>query len=638
MTRQALRSIAVVSCLGLVTACAGGDSAGPAKAPVASVVVSPLNSSIIAGESQQLAATLLDNSGNSLSGRAISWSSSNTALVAVSSGGLATTIAAGGPITITASSEGKSGTASINVLAAVAVVSVTPPTLNVATGTSAQLTATPRDAGGNPISGRIISWSSSNPSVAAVSVGGVVTGVAAGSAVTITATSDGKSGSASVSVFVPVATVVVSPASSPLAVGSSLQLAATLRDASGNQLSGRAISWTSNSPSIANVSASGVVTGIAPGGPVIVIATSEGQNGSAAITVFVPVALVSVTPTGSTLSVGVTAQLTATPRDANNNALSARVVTWLSSNPAVATVSSTGLLAGVALGSATITATCEGVSGTSSVTVFVSVATVGVTPTTASVAVGATTQLTATPRDANGNSLTGRSIVWMSGNTAVATVSNSGVVTGVSAGGPVTITASSEGRNGVASVTVTGVATDPCQFSNWLSIALGTPINGTLATSDCALGDGSFVDYYRLTIAATVNVQIDLSAGFDTFLGLLSIVGTTVSVIATDDDSGPGTDSRISRVLTPGTYAVAANSFAAGVTGAYQLSIVQLGAINSNVSDVRGKGSISTTSIFDLSPGIGPNATTRACGYAIVANASTVSVPDSGNCLRKVKR
>jgi len=80
-----------------------------------------------------------------------------------------------------------------------------------------------------------------------------------------------------------------------------------------------------------------------------------------------------------------------------------------------------------------------------------------VSPPTATVEVGATTQLSATATDANGNVLDDRSISWFSSSPAVATVSSSGVVTGVSPG-LVTVTATSEGVSGSASITVTPVA------------------------------------------------------------------------------------------------------------------------------------------------------------------------------------
>src|SRR5439155_997047 len=82
------------------------------------------------------------------------------------------------------------------------------------------------------------------------------------------------------------------------------------------------------------------------------------------------------------------------------------------------------------------------------------VASVTVTPASASVPTGLTFQLTATLKDANGNTLTGRTVTWASSNTAVATVSGSGLVSGATVG-PATITATSEAQSGTAAITVT---------------------------------------------------------------------------------------------------------------------------------------------------------------------------------------
>src|SRR5947199_10623698 len=99
-----------------------------------------------------------------------------------------------------------------------------------------------------------------------------------------------------------------------------------------------------------------------------------------------PVASVTVAPATDTLVVSASVQLTATPKDASGNALSGRTVTWVSSDTTVATVSASGLVTGKVAGTATITATSEGQSGTSAITVVhVPVASVSVTPATPSV-------------------------------------------------------------------------------------------------------------------------------------------------------------------------------------------------------------------------------------------------------------
>src|SRR5438477_126500 len=122
---------------------------------------------------------------------------------------------------------------------------------------------------------------------------------------------------------------------------------------------------------VATASSTGLVTGVTVGSATIT-ATSEGKSGSATVTVTavaVPVASVAVSPPTPSLSVGGTVQLTAAPQDSAGNALTGRTVTWASSDATVASVSTTGLVRGVAVGSATITATSEGKSGTAKVTV-----------------------------------------------------------------------------------------------------------------------------------------------------------------------------------------------------------------------------------------------------------------------------
>jgi hypothetical protein len=170
-----------------------------------------------------------------------------------------------------------------------------------------------------------------------------------------------------------------------------------------------------------------------------------------------PVVSVDVTPSSANILVGGTVQLTATPQDAEGFPLPGRPITWTTSAPAVATVSGTGLVTGAGTGDATISATSEGKTGTAAVSVTVNtvpVASVEVTPATASVPVGGTVQLTATAKDAAGEPLTGRTFTWTTSAPGVATVSGTGLVSG-GAQGTATITATSEGKSGTAGVTVT---------------------------------------------------------------------------------------------------------------------------------------------------------------------------------------
>jgi len=82
----------------------------------------------------------------------------------------------------------------------------------------------------------------------------------------------------------PVASVTVSPATVSLGVGGMQQLTVTLRDASGNVLTGRLITWTSSNVLVGTVTGAGLVTALAVG-PATITATSEGKSASAAVTV-----------------------------------------------------------------------------------------------------------------------------------------------------------------------------------------------------------------------------------------------------------------------------------------------------------------------------------------------------------------
>ena len=169
----------------------------------------------------------------------------------------------------------------------------------------------------------------------------------------------------------PVASVEVAPASASVAAGSTVQLAAELKNGGGEPLNGRTVAWSSSSAAVATVSGSGLVTGVTAGSATIT-AASEGKSGTAQVTVTAgqtAVAWVEVAPATATLASGGTVQLTATAKDANGQPLSGRTITWATSAPLVATVSATGLVTGAAVGSATISATSEGKTGTAAVTV-----------------------------------------------------------------------------------------------------------------------------------------------------------------------------------------------------------------------------------------------------------------------------
>lgn len=360
----------------MLSACGGGGDGPPTSPPsvkpptVATVSVTPATVTLEPRQTKQLTAALSDSTGAALSGRTVSWASSNAAVADINAGGLVTAVAPG-KATITATSEGKSASAEITVNpATLASITIAPATITLEPKQTSLLTAKSVDATGYVLSDRKPTWSSSNKAAATVSDSGRVTAVAPGKT-TITATAEGKSATAEVTVSqASVATVRIAPAAMSLEPQESGQLTATLEDAFGGSLTGRAVSWTTSAAAIATVSNTGLVTATAIG-KAFVTATSEGKKDSVQVTVAVaPVASVTVTAPMTVLVVGQKLQLNAAPRSESGKLLTGRSIEWTSSAPAVASVVSTsGMLTAVSEGSVTITARSEGKSGTAALVV-----------------------------------------------------------------------------------------------------------------------------------------------------------------------------------------------------------------------------------------------------------------------------
>jgi alpha-tubulin suppressor-like RCC1 family protein len=170
----------------------------------------------------------------------------------------------------------------------------------------------------------------------------------------------------------------------------------------------------------------------------------------------VPVTSVVLTPPSATLPQGATQQITAQTRDANGAVLAGRIVTWSTSDTAVATVSAAGLVTARDTGSATIAATSEGARAQAKVTVTLGVIrAVVVTPAAPTMIVGDSLVMTATPADSAGHLLTARtdSVTWQSSDTTKLTISSRGVAR-ARAAGSATITATIAGQRGTTAVTI----------------------------------------------------------------------------------------------------------------------------------------------------------------------------------------
>ena len=433
-------------------------------APVYSVAIVPSNVSLAVGGRQQLVAELRDSKGRLLTGRTVKWETSASSTATVSDKGGVTAIAKGGAI-ITASSEGKSATAAVNVSSTPATsVVLTLPNDSLGTGRNMQAAATPLDATGKPIVGRPLAWQSSNPSVATINNTGLIVALISGQT-TISVIVDGKVASERLTTVVPAPrSLVVVPGTALLVAGSTSKLTAEVRDQFGILLSGQNVVWSSTAPAVASVDAGGTVSGLSLGSA-SVKAASGTLIGTSALTVQnIPVASVSLSPTSVSIEVGETTTLTVTALDAAGNVLTNRPVSWISSSASVATVSATGLVSGTAAGSASVTATVEGKAATSGVTVNppapTPVASITITFNSSVLSINQSTTAKARTYDGQGTELIGRQVTFASADPTLATVSADGNVIARSAG-TVTIAASSEGQTGYAALTIQASAPAP---------------------------------------------------------------------------------------------------------------------------------------------------------------------------------
>ncbi len=475
-----------------ITATSGGKSddaritvtAGVAS--VARVTLSPTSASMQVGETQQFSATAYDAGDRVITGRPVSWSITPTSVATVSSSGLVRAVAPGTAV-LTAEVDGRERTAVITVAAAtVASVTLSPTTATIAPNGTIRLAATVRLSDGTTPTNPAVNWSTSDPDIAIVASDGLVRGVGAGTA-TITATAGGRSAEARITVTAPVVTVArvaLTPLTASLQVGGTQQFTATAYDASDRVVTGRAVTWSITPTSVATVSSSGLVRGVAAGAAVVT-AEIDGRTATGGVTVTaVPtpppptVASVEVSPRSTSVTVGGTVKLTATVRLSNGSTATSPTVSWSSSNTSVATVDGTGLVRGVAPGSATITASSGGQSDAASIAVTPApIAALVVAPSTASVFVGATRAFTVTARDAAGNTVPTPTLTWSSSSTSIATISSGGVATGVTAG-TTTITARApNGVEGSAALTVAAAPT-PSPGSEGITITFvsGAPV------------------------------------------------------------------------------------------------------------------------------------------------------------------
>jgi len=464
------------------------------------ITVTPANPTISVFTQQKFTArgTFSDGTSQDITNVSL-WSSSANGVASVTSNSGVATGNNKGTATITASFGGVNGNTSITVdLANVVSISISPKDSTIAHLTNVQFgaTGTLTDGSTHNVS-NLVTWSSSNTSVATIGAGSGLASNTAPGDTTITATLSSLA-PVTTNLHVSSATlssIAIAPSGASVNPGTKLNFTAvgTFDDASTQTITSQ-VTWDSSNKSAATITGNGSATAVAAGTTNISATATFAPTISRAVQLTVTglsLRSIAVTPASTFTAPGGSVQFIATGTFSDNSTQNlTQSVAWNASPSSVATVS-TGLARGQGVGTATITATLTGVSGTASLKVTNSQLTsITVTsPNPASnLAVETSAQLTATGNFADGSTqnLTG-SASWTSSKPAIATVSGvSGVVNGV-APGAATITASFGGISGTISLNITNAVLTSVQI---------TPANPSisLGSSEQFVATGMFND------------------------------------------------------------------------------------------------------------------------------------------------
>ena len=477
---------------------------------------------------------------------------------------------------------------------------------SLAAGTTLQLAAqgTYSDGTSGSLTSQV-TWTTSDSTLAAASTSGLLTSFKAGS-VTVTATQGTVSGKLNLSVTQATLSSISVLGAGSLSAGSTLQLSAqgTYTDKSTQSITSQA-TWLSSDSTVASVSASGLVTAL-KAGSVTISASMNSVSGNAGLTVTAATVVLTAINVGTpspSLAAGNTEQLTATGvySDNSTQALTSQV-TWSSSDTTVGSVSAAGVLTGVKAGSVTLTATLGAISGAGSVSVTApALSSITVSPAAFSIASGQNKQLSATGFYANGTSQdVTNQVTWNSQNTGSATVSSSGLVSGVSAGSA-TITASIGSTTGTAVATIT--------TAQLQSITI-TPLTASVASGQTQqfmangiFSDGSQTDITNAvtwnssdTTIATINAA-GLASGVSA--GTASISATSGSVTS----ATPATLTVTSAILTE--IDIAPDGQYIPVGGQYQLTLTGTYSDNSTQAITNATWSSSDSTFATVDPNTG---------------------------------
>ncbi len=408
--------------------------AGP-DSGVAKIQVLPNPVQLDVGTTAGLAVTGTNAAGQPISAPIrLSWTARDPSVATVDQTGIVTAGNGEGTTYVIAQAvSGAKDSALVKVHAPVASFTVSPNPASVAVGETVTLVPLLKDASGHTLAGRTIRWSSNDETKATVSATGQLLGKARGSTTVIAIAEGGKEVDIPVTVVSPVDHIEATPNPITFAsLGEQQTLTVKVVPHGSADVSAIPVGITIEDPTVVSMDANHVLTALKNGSTTIDI-SADIATLSVPVTVKQVAKIITVSPKAfSANAQGVKQQFTATVLDALNHPVSG-IVTWTSSNPGTATVDATGLATTVQDGSALITASFGGLSDNATITVKRVATRIAITVPKTTLGVGEVMLATAAVVDAAGSAFP-TPITWSTSNSAVITVTDQGVVTGVATG------------------------------------------------------------------------------------------------------------------------------------------------------------------------------------------------------------
>ena len=616
------------------TRAADADAADTAVTLV-SIAVSPPSPTIPNGTTQPFKATGTYSDGSVADiTTTVSWQSSNPAVADIAATGIATAASPGGPITISATLSGKTGTAALTVTAAILrSIDVTPTRPSNPAGTTRQFTATGTysDTTTKDIT-NTVTWSSDNLTVATVSdvtgSKGLAQALTPGTA-NIIATDPTTTVSGSTQLTVTAATlsrIDVTPltANAPKGTKQAFKATGVYSDGSSKDLT-TSVTWSSSNPAFATISNTapdqGLASAIAVGTVTITATDSSGATGTATLNVTdAVVTSIEVTPANPIISRLSTQQFraTATFSDGTKGDVTASV-SWTSEKPVVADISnapgSKGRATGLTGGTSIITATdvATGVSGTTLLTVTsAAVTSIVITPApTTTAPKGTTKQFTAQANydDGTFKDVTD-SVTWTSSDTAVASISNAAGSQGLASAlteGPTNITATDPGSGKVSNTSL-------------LTVTSAVLVSIEVSPADPSIPAGE-TQQFKATGTYTDGTTADITD---------SVVFTSSAPAIADVSNAPGSKGLATspKFGSPGKTTISAA--ASGVTGSTTLTVTAAVLLSINVTPATASVANGTSQDF-VATGTFSDGTTKDLTTSVTWSSESPAVATVSN-------